>query len=49
MKINTKTIGGLYLGFSLSYFANINFMNWKFYVIIVPFFLLWSREDNDEV
>ena len=30
----------LYLGSALAYFANISFLNWRFYAIVVPFVVL---------
>jgi hypothetical protein len=43
-------IAPFYLGFALAQFANIDFLNWKFYAIIVPFFILvlitgFNKED----
>lgn len=31
-----------YLGGALSAFADINFMDWEFYAIIIPFYILHS-------
>jgi hypothetical protein len=41
-----------YLGFALSHFANINYDQWEFYYIIIPFFILvklskFNRNDED--
>ena len=30
----------MYLGLALSIFANLNFLNWKFYIIAIPVVLL---------
>lgn len=49
MKKKLRIIGGMYLGFALAHFANINFMNWRFYVILIPFFILWLIGEDDEV
>jgi len=27
----------LYLGFALAFFADLSFLNWKFYAILIPF------------
>jgi hypothetical protein len=35
-----KYISAAYLGFALSYFANVSWNNWQFYAIVVPFFIL---------
>lgn len=35
-----------YLGAALSIFADLNFMDWKFYVIVVPFVILNVLTDN---
>jgi hypothetical protein len=49
MKKTLRVIAGFYLGFALSFFADINCFNWRFYAIVVPFLLLWiiSEEDDD--
>jgi hypothetical protein len=30
----------LYLGFALAFFADLSFLDWKFYAILVPFTIL---------
>ena len=35
-----KYISAAYLGFALSFFGNIHFDNWRFYVITISYFLL---------
>jgi hypothetical protein len=30
----------MYLGFAVSYFANVHFYDWQFYAIAVPFFII---------
>lgn len=51
MKILKNILAPAYLGFALSYFANVSWDNWKFYAIIVPFFILakisnFNKEEN---
>ncbi len=38
----------LYLGFMLSYLGNMNFMNWRFYAILIPFGVLNVLINNRE-
>ena len=40
MKIFKDILAPAYLGFALSYFANIPWDNSKFYAIIIPFYFL---------
>lgn len=35
----------LYLGFALSYFAKLTFLDWKFYAILIPFVLLGTHRN----
>lgn len=30
----------IYLGFALSFFADLSLLNWKFYAILIPFAIL---------
>ena len=50
MKKYLGTIGAGYLGFSLSYFAGVNFMTWEFWVIILPtlFLFVADKKLNEE-
>lgn len=40
MKRLSKALPSLYLGLSLSFFAHVDFLNWRFWAIIIPFFIL---------
>jgi len=48
MKKHLGFLGAFYLGFSLSYFANIHLWNWEFWVIILPvnFLFVADKELN---
>jgi len=35
-----KLVAPLWLGFSLACFGHISFMQWQFYAIVIPFFIL---------
>jgi hypothetical protein len=48
MKKTLRIIAGFYLGFALSFFADINWLDWRFYAIVVPFLLLWVISDEDD-
>lgn len=38
-------LGAFWLGGSLSYFGKIDYTNWRFYVIVIPFFVLYYLSD----
>lgn len=38
----------IYLGFALSAFANLTFLDWKFYAILIPFVLLETFRNRKE-
>ena len=40
MKDIINSLYGAYLGFVLSFLCDINFLNWKFYAILVPTVIL---------
>lgn len=46
MKNHLGYIASFYLGFSLSYFAGLNFTNWKMWVIGVPVLTLFALDKN---
>jgi hypothetical protein len=48
MKKTLRIIAGFYLGFALSIFGGIDCFDWRFYVIVCPFFLLWIISDEDD-
>ena len=54
MKASTiRLIVAAYFGFALSFFANLNALNWRFYVIIVPVVLGYGiafiiKDKNDK-
>lgn len=39
-KLLIESLAPFYLGGALSFFGNVHWLNWQFYAIIVPFFLL---------
>lgn len=46
-EMNTSNIyrylAGCYLGFSITYFGNINPFQWQFYAILIPVIFLYTR------
>lgn len=52
MKFLREILAPLYLGGSLSLFANVHWYQWQLYAIVVPFFILvkitgFNREENN--
>lgn len=45
-KVRFDLIGAFWLGFSLSTFANINFMDWRLYAISIPTFIFFVINNN---
>lgn len=46
MKNVIKGIAAFYLGFSVSAFANVNFLHWQFWVIVIPVISLYGLSDR---
>lgn len=42
-----KSLSYFYLGFILSVVAKIEFYDWRFYVIVVPFIFMRELSNND--
>jgi hypothetical protein len=42
---SARLLAALYLGFALSYFADLYFTSWRFYVIVIPFYFLLGIHD----
>lgn len=40
MKFLKELLAPMYLGFALGAFANLNWDQWQFYAIIVPFYII---------
>ena len=40
MKIFKDILAPMWLGFSIAFFGHITFMQWQFYAIIIPFYIL---------
>ena len=52
MKRLKDLLAPLWLGFSLAHFGNISFLQWEFYAIIIPFYILvkltnFNNNDNE--
>ena len=52
MKLLKELLAPMYLGFALGAFANLQWSDWQFYVIIVPFWILvtvtkFNKDEND--
>lgn len=47
---NLKSLAYFYLGLSITVFTKLDFVDWRFYAIVVPFALLdcLSKNDCDE-
>lgn len=45
MKKLVELLAPLWLGFSLAHFGNISFLQWQFYAIVIPFFILVKITD----
>ena len=45
MKKLVELLAPLWLGFSLALFGNISFLQWQFYAIVIPFFILVKITD----
>lgn len=52
MKFLKELLAPIYLGFALSAFGNLHWYDWRFYAIIVPFFIIakateFNKDEND--
>ena len=52
MKLLKELLAPMYLGFALGAFANLQWSDWQFYAIIVPFWILvtiagFNKDKND--